>query len=246
MNDNRSGFIAPRLVLGLAIMVLGTAFLLDNLNVVDVDNVIRLWPLIPAAVGLTMLLQPAGNANRGFGVFLMVAGVWVLLYDFDIIDVSFGDAWPVVLIGFGGWLVWRAVSRPEESFLGPRSPNQADDDPRVSGADTLSAFAFAGHVEKTSVSKEFRGADLTAIMGGCTIDLRGADVGAENAVIDAFAFWGGIEILVPEDWVVTNKVLPLLGGSEDTSRSAPGSTKQLLVRGSAVMGGVGIANHKDD
>ena len=83
-------------------------------------------------------------------------------------------------------------------------------------------------------------------MGGCTIDLRGADIGAEGAVIDAFSFWGGIKILVPETWVVTNKVLPLLGGSEDSSRAIAGATRQLLVRGSAIMGGVEIANHDDD
>jgi hypothetical protein len=71
-------------------------------------------------------------------------------------------------------------------------------------------------------------------------------VGADGAVIDAFAFWGGIKILVPEGWVVTNKVLPLLGGTDDRSRAVEGAGKQLLVRGSAIMGGVEIANEDDD
>ena len=83
-------------------------------------------------------------------------------------------------------------------------------------------------------------------MAGCTIDLRDADMGPEPAVIDAFAFWGGIEILVPKDWVVINKVLPLLGAAEDATRPAPGASKQLLVRGTALMGGVEIANEKSD
>ena len=96
------------------------------------------------------------------------------------------------------------------------------------------------------MSQAFEGADLTAIMGGCTIDLRGADIGAEPAVIDAFAFWGGIEILVPEGWVVTNKVLPLLGGASDTTRPAAGASKQLLVRGTSMMAGVQIGNEPSD
>ncbi len=246
MNDNRAALISPRLVLGLAIMVLGTLFLLDNMNVVDFDQAFRLWPLAPIAVGLTMLLQPRGSTNRAFGGFLVVVGIWVLLDDFDIIGVSLSDGWPLLLIGFGAWIVWRAFGGEEEPFVGPHSSDQPRNGARVSGADTLSAFAFVGQVEKTSASKNFQGADLTAIMGGCTIDLSGADIGAGGAVVDAFAFWGGIEIVVPEDWVVTNKVLPLLGGSEDKSRALPGASKQLLVRGTAIMGGVTIVNQRED
>lgn len=198
MSDNRAALISPRLVLGLAIMVLGTLFLLDNMNVVDFDEAFRFW------------------------------------------------FWPLLLIGGGGWIVWRAFRGEDEPFVGPHSADHPGNDARASGADTLSALAFVGHVEKTSASKNFQGADLTAIMGGCTIDLSGADTGTGGAVVDAFAFWGSIEIIVPEDWVVTNKVLPLLGGSEDKSRAIAGASKQLLVRGTAIMGGVSIANHRGD
>ena len=246
MNDNRAALISPRLVVGLAIMVLGTLFLLDNMNVVEFDQASRFWPLAPIAVGLTMLLQPRGSTHRAFGGFLVVVGIWVLLDDFDIIGVSLSDAWPLLLIGFGGWIVWRAFSGDDEPFVGPHSPDQPRADARASAADTLSALAFVSHVEKSSVSKNFQGADLTAIMGGCTIDLSGADTVPGGAVVDAFAFWGGIEIVVPEDWVVTNKVLPLLGGSEDKSRAIAGASKQLLVRGTAIMGGITIVNQRGD
>jgi len=90
------------------------------------------------------------------------------------------------------------------------------------------------------------GADVTAIMGGCTIDLRGADIGTEPAVIDAFAFWGGIEILVPEGWAVTNKVLPLLGSAADKTRPMPGASRQLLVRGTSMMAGVEISHENSE
>ncbi len=246
MKDSRATLISPRLVIGLAIMVLGTLFLLDNMNVIGFGETFRFWPLAPIAVGLTLLVQPSGSTNRAFGGFLVGVGVWVLLNDFDIIGVSLSDAWPVLLIGVGGWFVWRSFSGEDEPFAGPHSPDQPRNGERVSGADTLSALAFVGHVERTSVSQNFQGGDLTAIMGGCTIDLSGADIGEGGAVVDAFAFWGGIEIVVPEDWVVTNKVLPLLGGSEDKSRAIPGASKQLLVRGTAIMGGVKIANQRDD
>ena len=242
MRFDERGFIHPRLVVGLLIMLLGALFLLDNLDLVDVGDVFRLWPLFFVAIGATMAVQPSGTANRGFGVFLVIAGLWVLLYDFDIIPVSFWDIWPVFLIGAGAWLVWRGIGEPAGARRpGDVAPGRPASGPEVTGTDTVSAFAFMSGIERVNNSKGFRGADLTAIMGGVDLDLRDATMGAEP-VIDAFAFWGGIEIKVPNDWVVINKVMPLLGGLEDDTRPVEGSTKELLVRGSAIMGGMKVTN----
>jgi hypothetical protein len=246
MSSDRGNVIAPRLVLGVGLMILGALFLLDEMRIIDFDDLFRWWPLLPVAVGITMALRPAGSGSRGVGLVLAFGGIWLLLYEFDIVDVDLWEAWPAVLIGLGGWIVWRSLAGTEQSPVSPGSPGGPPAGGDVSAGDTLSAFALLGYARKASVSKSFEAADATAIMGGCTLDLRGADVGADGAVIDAFAFWGGIKILVPEGWVVTNKVLPLLGGTDDRSRAVEGAGKQLLVRGSAIMGGVEIANEDDD
>jgi len=62
-------------------------------------------------------------------------------------------------------------------------------------------------------------------------------------VIDVFAFWGGIEIRVPEDWSVVTRVTPLLGGVEDQTRASQAAvSKRVEIRGTAIMGGVEIKN----
>ena len=115
------------------------------------------------------------------------------------------------------------------------------------GTEFVSAVAFMSGVKKSSNAQTFRGGDLTAVMGGVEIDLRQASMEpGSDVTLDTLAFWGGIEIVVPVDWAVTNKVLPLLGGSEDKSRAIPGASKQLLVRGTAIMGGVTIANPRGE
>jgi len=246
--SRQRGFIHPRLVVGILIILLGTLFLLDNLDVMRVDDLLRFWPLFPLALGLTMLAQPAGSTNRFVGAFLAIAGVWLLLNELDILDWWFWDAWPVLLIGFGGWMVWRSLREPAgpprrgEVAPGPAPTTGRVSRPTASAEDTVSAFAFLCGIEKVNNTKDFRGGELTAMMGGCEIDLRDASIGDEPAVIDVFAFWGGVSIRVPEDWIVTNKVMPLLGGLDDKTRIVSGADSHLLIRGSAIMGGVEVKN----
>jgi hypothetical protein len=76
------------------------------------------------------------------------------------------------------------------------------------------------------------------------VDLRDARIESGEAVIDTFAFWGGIEIIVPEDWQVACKGLPLMGGFEDKTRGAPDAKQRLIVKGLAIMGGVEIKNRR--
>jgi hypothetical protein len=112
----------------------------------------------------------------------------------------------------------------------------------VDANSTLSAMAILGGVSRGNNSRAFRGADLLAIMGGCQLDLRQAAINGE-AVIEVFVMWGGIEIRVPEDWTVSSRIVPLMGGVEDKTRPPQGATAhRLILRGFAIMGGVEIKN----
>jgi hypothetical protein len=102
--------------------------------------------------------------------------------------------------------------------------------------------AVLGGVNRGNNSRTFRGGDLTAVMGGCQIDLRNASIEGE-AVIDVFAMWCGVEIRVPENWSVSGRVTTILGGYEDKSRPPrDAATQRLVLRGMVIMGGIEIKN----
>ncbi len=105
----------------------------------------------------------------------------------------------------------------------------------------VSAMAILGAVSRGRNVRNFRGADLTAILGGCELDLRTATLEGE-AVIDVFSLWGGIEIRVPEDWTIDSHIVPLLGGVEEKARRAAAGGPRVTLRGFAVMSGVEIKN----
>lgn len=227
-----------QVVFGLFIVVLGVLFTLDNLELLDARDYLRYWPAGLIAVGLLKLYH-ARTIGQGWvsGLIFIGIGTWMLLNGILYFTINARAVLPLMLVGLGGYLVWRG-------FGGHRRPAVA---PGADGQSSFSAFAIMGGVSRRSSSQTFAGADLTAVMGGCEIDLRQASIApGTEAAIEVFAFWGGIDIKVPDDWTVVTRAMPLMGGVEDKTRAPLGGPlKRLVVRGVVVMGGVSIKNRGD-
>jgi hypothetical protein len=222
--------LTPQLLFGLFIIAAGLLFTLDNLGIVRADEYTRFWPVALIAVGALKLSQSHRGSGAVAGFLFLFIGLWQLLEELTDFRVHLEDIWPLLLVFFGGYLVWQGLS------------TRAASGPVQSGSATMSGMAVLGAFTRGSNSKAFRGADLTAIMGGCEIDLRNAAIHGE-ATIDVFALWGGIEIRVPDDWTIESRVMPLLGGVDDKTRPPQGVTAhRLILRGFAIMGGVEIKN----
>jgi class 3 adenylate cyclase len=81
-----------------------------------------------------------------------------------------------------------------------------------------------------------------AVMGGCDMDLRHAEIDGAEVVITALAFWGGIQIVVPEGFDVELVGLSLMGSRDLKIRNVPRvpGSPRIRVRGFAVMGGIDV------
>lgn len=229
--ERQQGFRStPQLMLGLLIVTVGVLLTLDTLGYAEGAKFLRFWPVGFIVLGLAKLWQSRDGYGGGFGgVMLILVGTWLLFeLSLRMIDVSIKQLWPLFLVVVGASLVWRSI-------VGKRLP--AGD-----SAALISGMAVLGGVHRGNNSQNFRGGDLTAVLGGCEIDLRHATIDGE-AVLDVFAMWGGIEIRVPEDWTVISRVTPLLGGVDDKTRPPQSAGNQrLVIRGFVVMGGVEIKN----
>jgi len=222
--------LSAKLLVGMFIVAVGLLFLADNLGYLDSDEYLHYWPVILLVVGVVNVLQPHGGLK---GAIFLVCGAWILLLNMGIIDLEIRVFWPLILVGLGAVLVWRAMSGAK----GSSSPPEGSD-----AGSTVNAFALMSAVTRRSSSPAFRGGDLTAVMGGCEIDLRQAQLEPGEVTIDTFAVWGGIEIKVPTDWTVIGKVMPIMGGFTDSTRPPRDDTKRLIVKGTAIMGGVEVKN----
>ncbi|HRC84282.1 MAG TPA: DUF5668 domain-containing protein [Thermoanaerobaculia bacterium] len=237
LRDSKS-YSFSRLFAGVLVIAVGLIFLLENLQLLEAAKALRFWPVALIVIGTAKIFDARGS--RGFGVVLAAVGTWLLLENFGLVTLSFAQLWPVVLIAVGGLLIRRAFLAP----LGRAGWAEQSTFTRAAG--------FLSGNRVTNSSPEFRGGEATAILGGCELDLRGASTGGAPAVLDVFAFWGGMSIYVPKDWTVTSRVTPLLGGYVDkTEPSAVATGQNLTVRGVVIMGGIEVSNgptveHEDD
>jgi class 3 adenylate cyclase len=81
-----------------------------------------------------------------------------------------------------------------------------------------------------------------AVMGGVDMDLRHAEIDGPEIVITAVAFWGGIQITVPEGFDVELEGFSFMGGRNLTLRNVPRvpGSPRIRVRGFAIMGGIDV------
>ncbi|MBK7367980.1 MAG: hypothetical protein IPJ04_08730 [Candidatus Eisenbacteria bacterium] len=229
--------IGGRLVFGLVLTTLGLLWTLDNLFDIDSDAIISWWPVLLVVFGVMKLTGIGADKRMIPGTIFTSAGLLLLGNKLQLPwwHIGIGDLWPLMLIFFGVSVVMR-------SMRGPAHEGEGDSDTFVR------TFALMGGVTRRNRSDAFRGGDLSAMMGGVELDLRDAQLADGRAILDVFAMWGGIEILVPPDWRVESEVSPIMAGYEDNTRLAPGiePVGTLVVRGFVVMGGVEVANGKDE
>ncbi len=220
---------------GIAIIAVGIVLFLDNMGFGLRVNIFDFWPLVLVAIGLSQLVQPQEARQPLSGTIFLFLGLFFLLDNLFYIPYDFGDLWPILLIIIG------------YSIL----KNHAWGEHKDGGtSDFINLSFILGGGDHKFTSQSLTGGKITAIMGGGTIDLRQASCEGDTLIIDTFAFWGGIEIIVPFHWTVNIQGSPIMGAIENTTSSPAGiegieinlPPKNLVIKGSAIMGGVEVKN----
>jgi predicted membrane protein len=235
--------MTSQVLMGVLVIAVGLLFLLDNLDFIDVHDALAFWPLVFIFAGVAKLLDTTSPHGYLIGLAGIGIGVTMILHRLGIIYFSWRAAWPLVLIAVGGMVVYRAMAGRPTARFGVAVVDGKDgmQEPLDAASQTVDVTAVLGGFERRVHSQDFRGGEVTAVMGGCALDMRGASMSGE-AVIHVFAFWGGVTLKVPPDWTVVLEGTPIMGGFEEKTIAPPHANKRLVVRGYAIMGGVEVRN----
>jgi predicted membrane protein len=249
--------LTPKFIIGVCLVLVGVVLALDQLGLLYANHLLRYWPAALIVLGLVMLQRREGHSALR-ALVLIVVGGWLLLNTLGLVSLDLWEFFvPLLLVFFGAKIMMHnrssGTGAPPNPGAGPATgsspvapgPSNFDSPPLGSGEPVhASLFSLLSSSKRRWGKSVFRGADATAFMGGCELDLRDALMSTgELAVVDVFVVMGGVSIFVPPHWTVSQEVVPLMGGVHDKTHSVPSNPAQhLLVRGTVVMGGVEISN----
>ena len=138
------------------------------------------------------------------------------------------------VLAFGAVVLVLAVLFGHPSSLAQDEERQNDPE--------FSDVAIMSGVKRSNLSKDFRGGEATAVMGGIELDLRDAVMERKEAVLDVSSIMGGVTIRVPESWNVVSRVSSIMGGFKDDTRHPLEEGHRLVLEGTVVMGGLKVSN----
>ncbi len=227
------------IILGAGIVAVGTALLLDNLGIVHFEDMWRFWPIALIAYGVIRVVEsvtPAGKVWGGMialiGALFLLDNLHILIFEFDVGAMI----WPLLLIGFGVSMLFRAIDR--KKYL--------DGMPAGTSNPNIGMWAIFSGFKRRIDAQDFKGGEIVAVFGGVHIDLRHAAIAGERAVIDINALFGGVDIRVPETWSVVMKGVGIFGAFEDKTihQKPDANTKspELVITGTGVFAGIKADN----
>lgn len=221
----------PSFFLGLVIVGIGMVLLLERFGYLAANDIFDYWPLILVLIGANKIISAGDHGGRIFGGLMVLVGGGLLLDQMGVLVLEWSLILPLGLIALGVSLIlrtrWRA--KPNESAS--------------TAVDTLNGWAAFGGSRVVNNSSSFQGGEVLAVFGGYEVDLSEAKIQGE-VVLNAYAFFGGVKIRVPQGWNVVCNGIPILGGYEDKTlarqRELAPDDQILLIKGIAMFGGVEI------
>ncbi|MFC1784342.1 LiaI-LiaF-like domain-containing protein [Candidatus Neomarinimicrobiota bacterium] len=215
--------------IGITLIIIGCFFILDTFKIMEFSGIISdWWPAIFIIIGLIKLQ----GRDRGAGLIFIIIGALLLLIIHDVVEWnSIWRLWPLILIFIGLSMISK----------GRRNKWKLTNE-KTTGDDYIHSNAVFGGSEHAITSQNFRGGETMALFGGVELDMRQAQISADGCKIHATALFGGVEIIVPDDWNVIITGTPIFGGIDSKSRrkSDAKSGKDIYIHCTVAFGAVEI------
>lgn len=225
---------------GFILITIGVLWLLNRMHITFIPEWVISAPTILIVLGLMISIKT--RFRRLGPVFLMLLGVIWLIRKHDLIPTELSYLfWPLMVIGMGIFILFR----PKRTKCGDSRFIYSESDESYDRKDSLDIDSVFCGSKKHILSKDFKGGSINVIFGGTELNLSQADF-EKLAVIDVNIIFGGLKIIIPNNWELKTQLTTIAAGVED-KRSHDGlqvvPDKTLILKGTILFGGVDIQNY---
>jgi len=228
-----------RLWLGIGAVLLGLFVLANNFGLFDYEirRYLLRWEVLLMFLGIVFI---TGSEKRSTGIILPVIGGIFYLRDFHHFSISFWQLfWPLILIFAGLMIIFRH-----------RLDRDWSKKTMISDDSVIDEMAIFGGGDRVMSSQNFQGGKVTAVFGGLNYNMLKAKLAPGENYIDVLCLFGGMKLIVPEDWNIKIRVVSLFGGFNDKHRYrrpefSTENNAQLIIKGTVIFGGGEIKRYID-
>lgn len=208
-------YTTPLILIAVAILIF-----MSNINISIAREIVANW--WPSGLIMLALWMYISNRDNFVWPFVIgILGVVLQVNKLGIANINFSDfIVPGILVAIALSIIFKNSSKE-----------------RASKQSTHDTTAVMSGIDYNNASSDYKGGDVTAIMGGAKLDLRKATI-KTSATLNVTILMGGVEIWVPENVSVEPKATCLLAGIEN--KDNPKNDKTLYINGTAIMGGIEI------
>lgn len=240
---NTVKYTSTAVTMGIILVIIGCVVVLSNIGIIPyaLRHFIISWQMLLVAFGIIGLIK--GNKTAGtmfllIGLFFLLPKISILWPSITVFGHNFTrNFWPLLIILCGIGLI--VTSKRDSNFKFSAEVEGSKNEETKDGYINYN-FLFSG-TEQVFLEPVFKGGNIKATFGGATLDFRRTSL-PENvpAVLNIDATFGGVTIIVPDNWCVELRHNSLFGGFTDNRYNHPvpsNSNQKLIINAKCTFGG---------
>jgi hypothetical protein len=109
MNGENNYRMRKQMMWGLVLIVVGTIFLLDRMDILDMRSLWHYWPLLLVVAGINQTIgYPSAREFRN-GLWTVFVGLWLFAVFEGFLGLTFRNSWPLFILMAGLQMVLAPV-----------------------------------------------------------------------------------------------------------------------------------------
>ncbi len=234
-------------IFGFFLLSAGVVLILGNTGFIDKNlfDYIFSWQSLLIVFGIITL--SGGIRDHWFGSMIMITIGSLFLLD-EIYEFQTGVAnmiWPAILIIIGIGVMVK-IFLPKRIITGSKDDYKGTFKEEISSDDYINVSRVFSGANIFIKSENFKGGKASFVFGGGEFDLRGAKLAEGINILKIECVFGGVKIILPDNWDVSLETSGVFGGFSDERRHMQieniDRTRKLIIKGEAVFGGGEILN----